>query len=29
MLAWVGGRFDPEAFDLGKVHGQLRRWKRV
>ncbi len=29
MLAWVGGKFDPEAFDLGKVNRQLRRLKRV
>ncbi len=29
MLAWVGGKFDPEAFDLGKVSRQLRRLKRV
>lgn len=29
MLAWVGGRFDPEAFDLGKVNRQLRRLKRT
>ena len=29
MLAWVGGKFDPEAFDLRKVNRHLRRLKRV
>ncbi len=29
MLEWVGGKFDPEAFDLGKVNRQLRRLKRI
>ena len=29
MPAWVGGQFDPEAFDLGKVKRQLRRLKRI
>ena len=29
MLAWVGGKFDAEAFDLGKVNRRLRRLKRV
>lgn len=25
MLAWIGGSFDPEAFDLGSVNASLRR----
>ncbi len=25
MLAWVGGEFDPERFDLERVNGELRR----
>lgn len=25
MLAWVGGSFDPETFDLGAVNASLRR----
>ncbi len=25
MLTWVGGRFDPEAFDQGAVNASLRR----
>lgn len=27
LLAWVGGRFDPEAFDLAAVNRRLRRLK--
>ncbi|MBI5232762.1 MAG: plasmid pRiA4b ORF-3 family protein [Deltaproteobacteria bacterium] len=29
MLRWVGGRFDPECFDVGKVHfdDPKKRWK--
>ncbi len=27
QLAWVGGRFDPEAFDLAAVNRRLRRFK--
>jgi hypothetical protein len=31
MLDWVGGAFDPEAFDLAKVNTYLRKlkWPRV
>jgi pRiA4b ORF-3-like protein len=27
LLAWVGGRFDPEAFDVTAVNRRLRRLK--
>ena len=27
MLTWVGGSFDPEAFNLGRVNRLLRRLK--
>jgi hypothetical protein len=27
LLAWAGGRFDPEAFDLAAVNRRLRRMK--
>jgi len=27
LLAWAGGRFDPEAFDLAAVNRRLRRLK--
>lgn len=26
MLDWVGGSFDPEAFDLDKINARLRAW---
>ncbi|MFQ5915131.1 MAG: plasmid pRiA4b ORF-3 family protein [Nitrospinota bacterium] len=25
MLDWIGGRFDPEAFDLGEINRELKR----
>ena len=25
MLDWIGGEFDPEAFDLGEINAVLRR----
>ena len=27
MLAWVGGEFDPEAFDVDEVNRELQRLK--
>jgi hypothetical protein len=27
MVEWVGGEFDPEAFDLGEVNKELQRLK--
>lgn len=28
MLTWVGGAFDPEAFDAAQVNRELARWAR-
>jgi hypothetical protein len=27
LLRWVGGQFDPEAFDLDAVNRRLRRFR--
>ena len=27
-LEWIGGEFDPEAFDLGAINAALRRLRR-
>lgn len=29
LLEWVGGSFDPEAFDLGGVDGRLKNYKLI